>query len=247
MIARMLLAVIAAGLIAGVLMTGVQQARLVPLIEHAEIYENGGHDAASMQTPGGLHLVTPAYAHSGEAHGHDGSNTRLFGVDRYAGSIMANLVVGAGYALLLAAVVLLTGNTITARTGVLWGAGAWLAVHLLPAFGLPPELPAMPAADLTARQIWWLSTVAASGAGIYLMAMRPEGWAKALGVVLVAAPQIVGAPQPPTHESPVPAGLAAAFAASALATTLFFWLVLGGLMGLFTERFATEEASARAS
>ena len=109
---------------------------------------------------------------------------------------MANLVVGAGYGLLLAAVALLTGRAITLRTGALWGAAAWVAVQLMPALGLPPELPGMPVADLTARQIWWVCDRPASGAGVYLLALRPQAWAKALGLVLLAAPQIAGAPQP---------------------------------------------------
>ena len=118
---------------------------------------------------------------------------------------MANLVVGAGYGLLLSAIALLTGRAITLRTGVLWGAGAWVAVHLMPALGLPPELPGMPVADLTARQVWWACTILASGTGVYLLAFRPQAWARALGVALLAAPQVAGAPQPESLDSALPA------------------------------------------
>lgn len=244
MIGKTLLAAIVAGLIAGVLMTGAQQARLVPLILHAELYENGGggHDhAAALPDADGSTLVTAAEAHemgAGDEEGH-----MLFGMNRYVGSLMANLVVGAGYGLLLAAVMLLTGNAITVRNGVLWGACGWLAVHLLPSLGLPPELPGFPAADLTARQLWWVSTIVASGAGIYLLALRPENWAKALGVALITAPQLIGAPQPASIDSAVPAVLAAEFAVAALATTLFFWLVLGFGMGFMMDRVARSEAA----
>lgn len=239
MIAKTLLAAIAAGLIAGVLMTGVQQARLVPLIEQAEVYEHGGgHEHAAKLNDNGWRLVAPAEAHDMTA-GDDGH--MLFGMDRHIGSLLANLVVGAGYALLLAAVMLLTGNSITMRNGVLWGGAAWVAVHLMPALGLPPELPGLPVADLTARQVWWISTVIASGAGLYLLALRRETWAKVLGVVLIAAPQLVGAPQPESIESTVPAMLAAEFAAGALASTLFFWVVLGLAMGALMDRVARSE------
>jgi cobalt transporter subunit CbtA len=241
MIVKTLLAAIVAGLIAGVLMTGAQQARLVPLILHAEVYEQGGgHDHAASAAPGGFSLVTPAQAHEMAAAG-EGAGHMLFGMNRYVGSLLANLVVGAGYGLLLAAVMLLTGNAITVSNGVLWGACGWLAVHLLPSLGLPPELPGFPAADLTARQIWWVSTVVASGAGVYLLTLRPQSWAKGLGVVLIAAPQIIGAPQPASIESAVPAILAAEFAVAALATTLFFWLVLGFSMGFLMDRVARPE------
>ena len=241
MIAKMLLAAIVAGVVAGALMTGAQQLRLVPLIVHAEVYENGGHDHGAADAGSAQAPATPA-AQRAVAGGED--NDRLFGVDRYVGSLMANLVVGAGYGLLLAAIALLTGRAITVRNGVLWGAGAWVAVQLMPALGLPPELPGMPVAELTARQVWWVSTVLASGAGLYLLAFRPQGWAKAVGVVLLAAPQIVGAPQPDSPDSALPAVLAAEFATAALATTLFFWLLLGIGTGALMDRVAaSEEAS----
>jgi cobalt transporter subunit CbtA len=239
MIAKLLLAAIAAGLVAGMLMTGVQQMRLVPLILHAEVFEKAEahHDhAASVAQP------APAAPAAHEMSADSDDEQMLFGLNRYSGSLIANLVTGAGYGLLLAAVALLTGNAITLRSGLAWGACAWTAVHLMPSIGLPPELPGMPVADLTARQVWWVSTVLASAAGIYLLMLRPEHWLKALGVVLLAAPHLIGAPQPPTLESLVPATLSAEFAASALASTLFFWLVLGLGLGLVTERAALTEA-----
>ncbi|MGN6550913.1 MAG: CbtA family protein [Pararhizobium sp.] len=243
MIAKTLLAAIAAGLIAGVLMTGIQQVRLVPLIEQAEIYEHGGgHAHAAALDHDGWRLVAPAEAHDMTAGAEDGH--MLFGMDRHVGALLANLVVGAGYALLLAAIMLLTGNQITLRNGVLWGGAAWIAVHLMPSLGLPPELPGLPVADLTARQVWWASTVIASGAGLYILALRREAWAKALGVVLVAAPQLVGAPQPESIESAVPAILAAEFAVGALASALFFWVVLGLGMGALMDRVARSEPEA---
>ncbi|MEI2612914.1 MAG: CbtA family protein [Candidatus Promineifilaceae bacterium] len=44
---------------------------------------------------------------------------------------------------------------------------ASLAFQLAPAFGLPPELPGMAAADLGARQVWWCGTALATGVGIF--------------------------------------------------------------------------------
>lgn len=246
MIAKTLLAALAAGLVAGILMTGVQQVRLVPLILHAEVYEQaeGQHDHAAAARR--FSLVTPAQAHQAADAGGEDDGHMLFGLNRYSGSLLANLVTGAGYGLLLAAVALLTGRAITLRTGLAWGACAWAAVHLMPSVGLAPELPGMPVADLTARQVWWLSTVVASATGIWLLALRPEAWLKVAGVVLLALPQVVGAPEPPSIESMVPATLAAEFAASALASTLFFWLVLGFGMGVLMDRAArTETVGAR--
>lgn len=240
MIAKMLLAAIAAGLVAGLLMTGVQQAKLVPLILKAEVYERAEHHDHAAENHA-FSLVTPAQAHEISPAGADDDGPMLFGLNRYSGSLLANLVTGAGYGLLLAAVILLTGHAVTLRSGLIWGACGWAAVHLLPSIGLPPELPGMPVAELAARQVWWVSTVVASGAGIYLLALRPENWLKVLGVLLIAFPQAIGAPEPSTIDSLVPATLAAEFTASALASALFFWLVLGLGMGVLMERAARTE------
>lgn len=162
----------------------------------------------------------------------------MFGMSRFSGTLIANLVTGAGFGLLLAGVSLVTGNPITLANGALWGAAGWLAVHMLPAIGLPPELPGFPAADLAERQVWWVATVALSAAGLYLLFLKPGVVAKVLGIVLIAAPQVYGAPQPTDISSNVPAVLGAEFAVAALATTLFFWIVLGLSLGFANEKIA---------
>ncbi|HEY0917995.1 MAG TPA: hypothetical protein VGD93_02160, partial [Devosia sp.] len=53
-----------------------------------------------------------------------------------------------------------------------------------------------------------------------------------------------GAPQPDAwHMGAVPAELASAYAAAALATGAAFWLALGPLLGWFGERFAKAETT----
>ena len=54
---------------------------------------------------------------------------------------------------------------------------------------------------------------------------------KALGVGLLALPHLIGAPRPQTHDSLVPAALAAEFAANSLAMMALFWIVLGVALG----------------
>ncbi|MBW8635986.1 CbtA family protein [Hoeflea sp. WL0058] len=240
MMVRYLLAALVAGLIAGVFMSVAQEIKVTPLILHAEEFENvgGAHVEQSLAPRGSsilaladfLNPVTSAHAHEGA----DGGS--LFGLDRLGGTILANLVVGAGYGLILLAAVLLTGIPITAKTGVLWGAAGWLTFQFLPALGLPPELPGFPAVDLADRQVWWIATVLLSAAGLYLLVARSEIWAKVLGVVVLALPHVYGAPQPEIISSDVPALLAAEFAVAALATTAFFWVVLGLLMGAAMDR-----------
>jgi cobalt transporter subunit CbtA len=250
MIGKTLLAAIAAGLIAGAFMTAAQEMRVVPLILQAETYESEGAPAAYDQSSRAtqtlsstlaavLPLATPAQAHGVEQHGDDAhaEGGIMFGLSRFSGTLVANLVTGAGFALLLAGLSTLLARPITVQTGLTWGALGWLAVHLLPAIGLPPELPGFPAADLGDRQTWWLLTTIVSAVGLGVLAIRPEIPAKIVGLLLIAVPHLFGAPQASDIASPVPAVLGAEFAVAALATTLAFWLVLGVVYGAINERF----------
>jgi cobalt transporter subunit CbtA len=230
MIVRLLLAALAAGLIAGLAMTPAQYVKTIPLIMQAEAYENGetghAHSAAEAET---AHAHQPA----------DSEEQLWFG--RFGNTILANLVAGGGFALMLAAVALLTGMEFPVGReglvrGMLLGAAAWFSVQLAPSFSLPPAVPGFPYADLGDRQSWWVLTVAASAIGLWLLALRPEWIAKALGVAVIAAPHLWGAPVPEDIFSAVPAYIASAYAAASLATTLFFWLLLGGLLGFFLSR-----------
>ena len=255
MIVKTLLAALVAGLIAGVFSTVAQNARVVPLILHAEEYEGKEpaatppagtsteeeHQHSSQHSPSPLgeflsafSPITPAFAHEGE-HAEEGGI--MFGMSRFSGSLLANLVTGAGFSLLLTGVSLVIGYPITMRNGALWGACGWLAVHMLPAIGLPPELPGFPAADLNDRQIWWIATVVLSGLGLYLVILRQEIAAKLIGLVVIAAPHVYGAPQPADISSAVPAVLGAEFAVAALATALASWLLLGVVSGYLNDRF----------
>ena len=57
------------------------------------------------------------------------------------------------------------------------------------------------------------------------------------GVALLVAPHVVGAPQPVSHESPIPESLHHSFVVAVVMTTLLFWVLLGGLTGFFRARF----------
>ena len=57
------------------------------------------------------------------------------------------------------------------------------------------------------------------------------------GVALIVLPHIIGAPQPETHESPVPDGLHHQFVVAVTVTNLIFWVALGGIVGLVRQRF----------
>ena len=244
MIVRYLLAALVAGLIAGALQTVVQHAKVIPLILEAEKYEGGApvHEHTSGLR---LSIVTSAQAQqsttettrAAPAAAAEEEGGMLFGVGRTTGTLMANLVAGAGFSLLLMAAVVVTGRSLTLANGALWGAAAWLTFHLLPSVGLAPELPGFPAAELFDRQVWWIGTVIATAVSLYLIVLRKEPVAKAAGVVLMLVPHVIGAPQPTDITSNVPAILAAEFAVATLSAGLLFWIVLGLAMGAINDRW----------
>jgi cobalt transporter subunit CbtA len=240
MIGRVILAALLAGIAAGLFYGAVQHVRLTPLILEAEKYENAGDGHAHDHAAAATTTTEQAPAPAAEPAAEEEAWAPQDGAERTFYTFLASIVAGAGFAAVLAGISLLSGVRITPRNGVLWGLAGFLAVHLAPAAGLAPELPGMPAADLAARQVWWIGTIIATGVAIWLFTQRSETWAKVLAVILVALPHIIGAPQPPTHESGVPAGLSAEFAANTLAAAALLWLAVGGFLGLAMDRFVKE-------
>ena len=231
---RIFFAAVLAGLAAGIGMSALQQWKVAPLILAAEVHENA-EAAAPVHEHDATIAATVAHEHQ---HDEDAWAPQD-GVERIGFTVLAALLASIGFALLLAAVSVLSGIEITARNGVLWGLGGFIVFQLAPAFGLAPELPGMPAADLAARQVWWLGTAFATGAGLLAIAKFRSWTAIAAAAVLILLPHIIGAPElVPQPESGVPAHLATAFAASALSVGAVFWLTVGPLLGWLNERFA---------
>ena len=222
-----------AGLLAGLIPAALQTYATVPLILQAEAFENASepaHDHGAASTE-----AAPAEA---APHDHDEEAwAPADGFERFAYSLAVNVVSGIGFALLLVAASELAGGISNWRKGVIWGLAGFAVFTLAPGLGLPPELPAMPAADLFARQVWWVGTVAATAAGLALIAFRGSAPLSILGVALIVLPHIIGAPQPETHESPVPDGLHHQFVVAVTVTNLIFWVALGGIVGLVRQRF----------
>ena len=224
---RIFFAAVLAGLAAGIGMSALQQWKVAPLILAAEVYENAE--------------PAPAHEHDAtEAHEHDADAwAPQDGVERISYTVLADLLASIGFALLLVAVSVLSGIDITAKNGVLWGLGGFIVFQLAPAFGLAPELPGMPAADLVARQVWWLGTALATGAGLLAIAKFRNWTAIGAATVLILLPHIIGAPELAAESaSSIPAHLATAFAASALSVGAVFWLTVGPLVGWLNERLA---------
>ena len=77
----------------------------------------------------------------------------------------------------------------------------------------------------------------ATAAGLGLIAFSGRAPLAILGVALIVLPHIIGAPQPESHESPVPAGLHHQFVVAVTVTNLIFWVARGGIIGLVRQRF----------
>lgn len=231
----------AAGLLAGILLAALQTYATVPLILQAETFENagGGHDhgAPAEAAPAG-----DASAAAVTAEEEDEAWGPEDGFERFAYTVAVNIVSGIGFALLLVAASELAGGILNWRQGMFWGFAGFAVFTLAPGLGLPPELPAMPAADLYARQVWWIGTVIATAAGLALIALKGTAVPSLVGVVLIVLPHIIGAPQPESHDSAVPASLHHQFVVAVTVTNLIFWVALGAIVGLMRERFLGQPA-----
>jgi cobalt transporter subunit CbtA len=230
-----------AGLVAGIFMTALQSFYTVPLILQAEIFENTGpahdHTAPATADP------APVAVHEHDEKGWAPAN----GVERIAFTALTNIVTGVGFALLLVVGSELAGGILGWRQGLFWGFAGFAVFTLAPSLGLSPGLPAMPAADLVSRQIWWIATVVATAAGLWLIVFRGSALFVFLGVALIVAPHVVGAPQPVSHDSPVPADLHHRFVVAVTITNLVFWMLLGAAIGVIRPRFASGLAEVQGS
>lgn len=218
-----------AGLVAGVILAAIQSFATVPLILQAEVFESsgGGHHAvAAPAAEQAAPAEEPATAEEEEGW------APADGFERFAYNVLANSVSGIGFTLLLVVASEFAGGIAGWRQGIFWGMGGFAVFTLAPGLGLPPELPAMPAADLAARQVWWITTVVATGAGLGLIAFRRSIVAALIGVALIIAPHLIGAPQPDSFESPIPEALHHQFVVAVTLTNLVFWLVLGMAVGV---------------
>ncbi|RUZ98837.1 CbtA family protein, partial [Mesorhizobium sp. M7A.F.Ca.US.001.02.1.1] len=143
-----------AGLVAGVVLACMQAYATVPLILKAEVYEQAGgghhhdHAAPAATNSNAMSTAAPAPAEA-TAAAEDEGWAPADGFERFAFSVLANIVTGIGFGLILVAVSEFAGGIGGWRQGVFWGLAGFAVFTLAPGLGLPPELPAMPAADLT--------------------------------------------------------------------------------------------------
>jgi cobalt transporter subunit CbtA len=207
---RVIFAALCAGLLAGIFATTAHQISTVPLILKAEAYEKPAAHAMAWEPE--------------------------TGTERTAYTLLADVLTGIGFALLLVAGLSLRGGEAGWREGLFWGLAGFAAFAVAPNLGLPPQLPGSEAAPLFERQIWWLWTAVSAGCGLALLAFtkRPH-WA-VLAVILLVLPHIYGAPQPSEYGTAVPASLASHFIVATTVVNFLFWLILGASSGYFYRR-----------
>jgi cobalt transporter subunit CbtA len=218
MIQRVLAVALIAGLTVGLAMAALQHVVATPLILAAEVYET-------------------EHAHAGEAASEEQAWAPAGGLQRAAATSVATCVTSIGYALVLLALMLAANEP--------WGAGGFAATGLATSLGLAPELPGSAAGDLAARQLWWIATAAATGVGLFALLRIRAPLAKLAGVAAIALPHLIGAPQPASLASAVPAELAARFAATSLALNALTWVLLGAAIGFVWRWLPGQAAIAR--
>lgn len=223
-----------AGIGSGAIAAGIQMVSAVPLILKAETFEGG--EAAEAPAAHTHDAATPAHTHDEDEW------APADGLQRNGLTFVFMVLTGFGFGLLLMAASELAGGMAGWREGILWGFAGFAVFTLAPGLGLPPELPAMPAADLLARQTWWIGTAAATAAGLALMVFGRSPLFAVAGVALILAPHVIGAPQPESHESPIPEALHHSFVVASVASSFVFWVLLGGLAGWLRPRIAANEA-----
>ncbi|WP_114961580.1 CbtA family protein [Tritonibacter mobilis] len=231
MFGRILTSALFAGAAAGLIAALLQLFFVQPVLLHAELYESGelvhfGGEAVS------AHPDLPGL--------FDEPMRNLL-------SILFTMLTYTGYALVMVALMSQAerqGHEITARHGIIWGLAGFVTFHFAPGLTLAPEVPGVAAADVGARQAWWVATVASAGVAMWLIAFGGNLVAYVIAALLLMAPHVIGAPEPDSFTGPVPTEIGALFAARAFGVGMAAWVLLGAFCAYFWQ---SETAHAEAT
>lgn len=240
MLNRILAACLSAGILAGLATAILQEFTTTPLIIKAEVYEEPEAPALDQSSfhlndQHGARLIYVDAGHgAGEGEAEEWAPSD--GIERTLFTSVSTITAGFGFALMLVSAMILAGARITARSGLAWAAAAFVATGLAPALGLSPELPGSAAAELVARQIWWVSTAAATAVGLFLALRISTPVTIAAGIALICIPHIIGAPHPHEFTSNVPSELSGHFASASLVVHAVMWALVGVVAGYVWQR-----------
>jgi cobalt transporter subunit CbtA len=213
---------ILAGILSGLFIGIVHQFTTVQIIQHAEVFELAS-EAAEPLTMNREHDIG-AWKPSND-------------FERMAYTILADMLAGVGFALLLVAGFAIAGMKMDWQRGFYWGAAAFVAFMLAPDLGLPPEVPGTAAAPLAERQLWWASTVMLTIIALVLLYRRPAhplGYVVALALIVL--PHLIGAPQPAVYQNAAPQSLIHSFVVATMISGLLFWILTGAVAGVLYQR-----------
>ncbi len=230
MLRSILFAALIAGTLTGILFTGIQHLQVIPLIIKAESYEGGGH--VQQHNHGSAEQA-------GIEHGSV-EQTNDNATERHLFTLLANILAGISFSLLLAGAIILSRHT-GWRKGLLWGIAGYLCFFAAPALGLKPTLPGTLSAPLDYRQAWWIATVAATAIGLGLLVFAEHILLKALGLIFIAMPHVVGAPLPQQTYSLAPEQLRHDYITASAMANAAFWIILGSMSGYLLRK--TENTS----
>ena len=225
----LVLTAVVVGLLAGLLSATMQEFLTTPLLHQAEVIES--------QLPAPSQNAATHETTDGHSHDHGPSWAPEDGLERQLFTGLATVVGTIGFTLLLLVAAEFSGGLAHWRQGLAWGVAGFMIFVLVPSLGLPPELPAMPAADLMARQTWWLGTAVATAAGIGLLIFTRQLVLAVVAVLLLVAPHVIGAPHPADLSSPIPEALHHLFVTRVTVVNFVVWAVLGGLAGALAPRW----------
>ncbi len=221
---KLLTSAVFAGVAAGLIAALLQFTFVIPALLEGELFETGAR----------IHFGADGSPESDRGAPGLGSDW-----GRHLMTVGFNIVTYVGFGFLLLAAMAFAevrGLTrITAKQGLVWGLCGFVAIQLAPAFGLPPELPGTPAAEIGPRQAWWLGTILASALGLWVIAFG-RGVTALAGAVLLLAPQLIGAPHLEAYWGVAPPELSAEFATLSLGTAAAGWTALGFLAAWFWTR-----------
>ena len=242
MFRRIVFSSLLVGLIAGVLLSGIQIVAVNPIIFAAESFE-----LPEVEPAPGAH----DHGHGDDGHGHHHHDhddwAPADGVERTFYTVLSNVLAGIGFALVLSALMSQFQHRASVAKGLLWGAGGYIAFYLAPAVGMPPEIPGIEAPPVEYRQLWWMAAVTGVGAGLLVLSFAPVKF-KVLSVLLMAAPFLLPIPhaQGPAFAHPDPAAveqltaLHQQFIWATAGANFAFWVALGVASAWFVSRLVAQ-------
>lgn len=248
MFRRLFIAAASAGLLSGLFVTLVHQVTTVPVILDAEVFEKAADEKAAGEAPaasGDTAMADMSHADHDHEHGAAAWEPQD-GFERTAYTVLADLLTGIGFSLLLVAAFAVTGSQMDWRKGFYWGLAGFAVFILAPGLGLPPEVPGTAAAPLTERQVWWTATAVLTAGALALLfhVKQPKPIWIVAAMAMIVIPHAIGAPQPAEYASAAPESLAHRFVVATTISGFLFWLAAGSLSGHFYGRLSRRDAVA---